>query len=122
MWLIIEKSRELANTWTAHVLNLDLVTQGKSVEHARLMAREVIAMVLEDDAKAGLDPFDRTSAPDEAWERVHRAIRRGRRWESLSAEERKRATRVVSPMVVSTPDLSAADKVFAAPLFLEASA
>lgn len=55
-------------TWSAHVLDLDVVTEGVDVWHAIAMAYEAAALVLEWDAEEGLDPRRRAArTPPEAW-------------------------------------------------------
>ena len=53
--------------WVAHCLQLDVVSQGNSIEHAFQMICEACWMAISSDLADGLDPFLREPAPDEAW-------------------------------------------------------
>lgn len=68
-WVILSREEGLAG-WVAHVLDLDVVTQGDTLAHAIEMALEAAAMVIHDDAERGLNPLDRR-APAEAWDALH---------------------------------------------------
>lgn len=70
-WFLFERSEQLPDTWVAQCLELDVVTYGQSVEHALEMALEASRMILDEDEKAGLDPFTRR-APKEDWEKLER--------------------------------------------------
>jgi len=52
--------------WTAHVLHLDAVTHGESLQEAIDMALEAAGELIVDDLNAGLDPSER-AAPQEEW-------------------------------------------------------
>lgn len=67
--VVVEPDPDLPGQWTAHVLDLDVVTQGNSLEHALRMAAEACALVLADDLEAGLD-LKRRRAPAHFWGEV----------------------------------------------------
>lgn len=77
-WTIIQPADEIPGVWTAHCLELDVVTQGDSPEHALEMAQEAACMVLFDDLVRGEEPTARR-APDEEWERLTRILHEGKR-------------------------------------------
>lgn len=64
-WVVV-RSCEIEGQWTAHILELDLVTQGNSIEHAFKMAGEAAGMVVVEDLKADRDPLTRR-APAECY-------------------------------------------------------
>lgn len=68
-WFVIERSTELVNTWSAHCLDLDVVTFGDSFEHAREMVLEASRMILDADAKVGRNSLSRR-APEEFWSKL----------------------------------------------------
>ena len=76
LWFLVRRAVDLPGQWTAHCLELDVVTQGESVEHAIRMLAEASVMTLADDLEHGRDPFDRR-APDEYWAELYRIVREG---------------------------------------------
>ena len=61
-------TQETDASWSAHILDLDVVTHGRDVWHAITMAQEAVALVLEWDAGEGRDPLERADrTPGEAW-------------------------------------------------------
>ena len=62
--------------WLAHCLDLDVITYGKSLDHAMEMAREAITMVVDDDLVVGRDPLSRR-APKSCWVSLDRILRAG---------------------------------------------
>lgn len=57
----------------AHCLELDVVTQGNSQEHAVEMLAEAIELVAESNVAAGYPPLAFRSAPPEEWARLEGA-------------------------------------------------
>ena len=49
-------TQEADASWSAHILDLDVVTHGRDVWHAIAMAQEAVALVREWDAEEGHDP------------------------------------------------------------------
>lgn len=74
---VIVTPSEVKGQWVAHCLNIDLVTQGDSVQHAFAMALESVRTVVADDLKQGLDPLDRKEAPEECWKLMNETVRHG---------------------------------------------
>lgn len=58
---------ESIGSWTAHCLELDVVSQGPTIPTAITAAIEAVEMVIKDDCDNGLDPLDRSVAPQEYW-------------------------------------------------------
>lgn len=75
--ILITPAESLPGQWVAHCLNIDLVTQGNSIEHAFEMAREAVLLVVEDDLRNSLDPLDRPSAPPDCWASVQDIMQQG---------------------------------------------
>ena len=71
--VLVERSIEIAGEWVAHVLELDVVTQGRSVAHALEMAEEAAGIVLSESAAP------RRRAPEPEWERAYALMREGER-------------------------------------------
>jgi predicted RNase H-like HicB family nuclease len=71
IWVYFERDPELDNIWVAHLLDLDLVTQGESLREAIFMATDAAITTL---AAALFDTNCRASlhrtAPQEDWERL----------------------------------------------------
>lgn len=66
-WVVLEPAEDVPGEWLAHCLDLDVMSQGRTLSHALDMMVEAVDLVLEEDRKAGLDPFDRSAQPAE-WE------------------------------------------------------
>ncbi len=69
LWGHIRPSEHLDGVWVAHCLDVDVVTQGHSPDHAFRMLLEAVAMVIEDDLNRNFEPLTRR-APEELWTRV----------------------------------------------------
>lgn len=89
LWVLVTREEGLPG-WGAHVLDLDVVTQGDTLDHAVAMAEEAAAMTLADDLARGLDPL-RRRAPPADWEALHQIQREGtpshRAWFTAPAHE-----------------------------------
>lgn len=103
MSVLVSRAPDLPGQWIAHCLDLDLVTQGTSIEDALRMAKEMIHLTVEDDVERGLDPFERPMAPDEDWDRMLRVLRRGRSASTLTPSERTRLRVVVARLTLRIP-------------------
>ncbi len=75
-WVTVKPSTEARGEWVAHCLDVDVVTQGRSVVHAFEMAAEAVSMVLEDDLSRGVDPTSRR-APEEFWDGLYQLLAAG---------------------------------------------
>lgn len=116
VWVLVTRSDDEPGIWSAHCLDLDLVTQGETIEGAFVAARAAILMAVCDDLSDGLDPFDaRSDAPEECWERLWRVLRHAVPLESVPAERRGQLHCVVGhyklglPKVKSDPINDAGD-------------
>ncbi len=87
---MMRPAEDLPDQWTAHVLELDVVTQGDSPVHAARMADEAAAMVIAEDIGAGRDPLDRR-APESFWEELYRCLRVSTPIEMGDIDEKDRA-------------------------------
>ena len=68
-----------AEPWTAVALELDVVTCGDTFPEALQLLTEAVVTLLVDDANAGLDPYERTQAPEDLWRVYHHVRGTGRR-------------------------------------------
>lgn len=59
----LARDPELNSIWVAHVLDLDLVTQGATLGEALDMARDAAEVIVADDLSHGRDPSDRMPKP-----------------------------------------------------------
>jgi predicted RNase H-like HicB family nuclease len=66
VWVVVSPAERVPGEWLAHCLDLNIMSQGRSLSHALDMMIEAVELVVDEDCKAGLDPFDR-SAPAEDW-------------------------------------------------------
>jgi predicted RNase H-like HicB family nuclease len=81
--VLVTPAEDVPGQWIAHCLNVDVVTQGDSVQHAFMMAQEAIVQVVEDDVRQGFNPLDRKSAPAECWDVVRETLQHGTPMESI---------------------------------------
>jgi predicted RNase H-like HicB family nuclease len=79
LWLSIRPAPGVPNQWVAHCLDLDIVTQGNSVEHAFEMLSEAVGMTVCDDLEAGRNPRRRKTAPQASWDEWDRVLKHGHR-------------------------------------------
>jgi predicted RNase H-like HicB family nuclease len=77
-WFLIQRAPDVPGEWTAHCLELDVVSQGSSLQQALDMVTEACLMVIGDDLAAARDPLSRR-APDRFWEEMYRLVRQSRR-------------------------------------------
>jgi predicted RNase H-like HicB family nuclease len=101
MVVLVTPSEQLAGQWVAHCLNLDVVTQGNSIEHAFEMAQEAILMAIADDLAEGLDPMERQPAPQSCWDFFVHVVQRGRPLESV--QDKSAISAVVGMFKVAVP-------------------
>ena len=70
-WAYFERDASIGGAWVAHVLELDLVTQGQSLSDAMEMARDAALEIVLDDMQNGRNFRDRRAEPkyfDKLWE------------------------------------------------------
>jgi hypothetical protein len=76
-WVKLAPAPDIAGEWVAHCLDFDVVTQGRSLPHAMMMAREAVMTVVLDDLEHGHDPTDRR-APKEFWTEMYQTLQRSK--------------------------------------------
>lgn len=81
-WAIFERDAGAEDPWVVHCLELDIVTQGRTLAHACNMLAEAVSLVLLDDLNNGHNPLERR-APEESWEKLYELLRTGRRVEDM---------------------------------------
>jgi predicted RNase H-like HicB family nuclease len=73
IWVYFERDPELGGTWVAHVLDLDLVTQGETLSEAIDMALDAAITVLADLVKHPgriAEAYTAHRAPQEDWDKL----------------------------------------------------
>lgn len=100
------------NGWVAHVLHLDVVTKGDSLNHAIEMAEEAAGIVLAEDLSRGLDPLDRAARPEDWHEAYDRVLQggSGRRVQLSEVIEREDEFREVLVRLFVSPCLMDEDE------------
>lgn len=78
LWVVFKKAPDVPGQWTAHCLDIDVISQGSSLPHAMQMIEQAIGMTLIDDLGRGRNPLER-SAPKEYWDELWKIVRHGRR-------------------------------------------
>lgn len=101
--VLIHREPHLDGQWVAHCLNWDLVSQGDSPAHAVKMIVEAIVLAIVEDSNEGLDPNDRSPAPEDLWK--------------LFATTQQHGTRI-SPADVDTLAAQAGETVIAAVMYM----
>src|SRR5262245_5916267 len=96
-WAVISPSQDVPGQWVAHCLNLDVLSQGNSPEHAREMLADAVEMVINDDFHAGRDPLKRSAAPKEDYELLEQVLTFGKQgsFADLARMESKTGARMV---------------------------
>jgi predicted RNase H-like HicB family nuclease len=72
-WVKLAPAPDVSGEWVAHCLDFDVVTQGRSLPHTMVMAREAVTLVVLDDLENGHEPADRR-APKEFWTEMYQAL------------------------------------------------
>jgi predicted RNase H-like HicB family nuclease len=74
LWVYFERDPKLRGIWVAHVLDLDLVTQGDSLADAIDMALDaaltVLAEIIKREPRELADLFAKRRAPQEDWDKL----------------------------------------------------
>lgn len=65
---------DLPGVWLAHALDLDVMAQGDSPQHAAGLLEEAVWEMVAFRLSNGLPPVDWTPAPDEVWQAAERVI------------------------------------------------
>jgi len=82
VWIVARPAPDLPGQWIAHCLDIDVVSQGDSLNHAIRMAHEAVSMVVVDELNKGRDPQARR-APQEFFDELYGLFERN---EELSGE------------------------------------
>ncbi|HKY39613.1 MAG TPA: hypothetical protein VJN18_26925 [Polyangiaceae bacterium] len=106
VWILLSPTPDVEGQWTAHCLDLDVISQGDSLEHAFKMGREAVDLVIRSDAEAGQDPFERDPAPQEDWDTFHDLLRNAVPLKHVPREKWGTATLVAVPYSVCVRDIA----------------
>ena len=87
-WFVLQRAENIPGEWTAHCLELDVVSQGRSLRHAMEMLHEACCIVVCDDLVAGRDPLDRR-APAKFWDDLYKIIEKDKKVNFSTLEEDK---------------------------------
>ena len=74
--IVVRRAPDVPGQWLAHCLELDVVSQGNSLQHAITMIREAVEIVVIDDLSKGFDPLRRRASQedwDDLWARMNKA-------------------------------------------------
>ena len=81
--VLVTQAKDVPGQWIGHCLELDVVTQGDSPQHALEMTREAVVMVIGDDLRNELNPFERSRAPVHDWETFVNVVTTGQSYSSV---------------------------------------
>ncbi len=70
-WAHVSRAED-TDDWIAYCPHFDVMTFGRTPQHAFEMIREAVAMVLLDDLQTGRDPHRRASKNRDEWEPLRR--------------------------------------------------
>jgi hypothetical protein len=87
-WFVLQRAEDVPGEWTAHCLELDVVSQGTSLRHALAMLNEACFITVCDDIFAGRDPLDRR-APARYWDELYKIVGEGKKADFSTLEESK---------------------------------
>ena len=103
--VLVYPSEQVPGQWIAVCLEINIVTQGNSLQHAQQMVLEAVLMTIEDDAAIGRDTFDpawRRPAPSEDWLKYERILQQGRPLSQAYARKHQgRITGAAAAMLIS---------------------
>jgi hypothetical protein len=78
LWVLFKPTEDVPGHWTAHCLDLDVVSIGTTLSHAMGMIVEAAEITLQEDLQQGRDPHDR-KAPGKYWDELSRIVTHGQR-------------------------------------------
>ena len=81
--MLFHRPEDLPSVWAVHVLDLDVISQGETLQDALKMALEASGMVVRWDVEHRRDPLDRR-APDAFWDKFHDIVLHGQALEGLN--------------------------------------
>ena len=74
---VVFQAPDVPGQWVAHCLDVDVISQGDSPQHAFQMLFEALFLTLVDDINRGADPMDRPRAEDRLWDRFYSVFNDG---------------------------------------------
>jgi predicted RNase H-like HicB family nuclease len=104
--VLVTPAADLPDQWVAHCLQLDIVTQGNSIEHAFKMICEACELSMNADLEDGLDPFDREPAPDEDWNPYYAIMKQSIPLSRVPAEKRNKLKAIAGEIVATLHEKS----------------
>jgi hypothetical protein len=75
--VLLFKDDSIEDLWISHCLDVDLVSQGSSLEESLDSLREAVLMIFSDDLENNIDPLKRESAPQECWDKFGHVMQVG---------------------------------------------
>ena len=87
-WFVFKRAEDVPGEWVGHCLDLDVVTQGTSLEHALSMLGEACLMTVCDDIRSQREPLDRR-APQSYWDIMYNMVQHGRSVDFHSLDEKR---------------------------------
>jgi predicted RNase H-like HicB family nuclease len=99
--VLVTPAADLPGQWVAHCLQLDLMSQGESIEHAFKMICEACELAMNSDLEDDLDPFDREPAPDDAWEPYYRIMKNAVPLSRVPPERRSKVKAIAGEIVAT---------------------
>lgn len=108
-WVLFYPAPDVRGEWLGHVLDLNIMSQGRSLEHVIAMTLEATSLAIQWDLEAGKDPFVvRKRARPSEYAKARRALLEGRPIASSDAKKIKSADLVVGVFVLHVKKHSAA--------------
>jgi predicted RNase H-like HicB family nuclease len=75
-WVVVKRAPDLPGWWIAHCLDIDVLSQGDSLQDALESIPEAVRIAVVDDLQMGREPL-RRRAPDEYWAELAEIQRQG---------------------------------------------
>lgn len=91
VWVVATKAEDVPDEWVAHCLDLDIISQGSTLDEALEAVSEAILMAVAEDLANDDDPLDRSQAPDECWSFLNAVIRNGKPVDQITDRSQIRA-------------------------------
>ena len=86
--VLVSRAADLPGQWLGHCLDLDLMSQGNSIDEAMESMVEIVSLAMVEDLKEGLDPFQvREGAPEACWQEWMQITATGRPLSALTADQ-----------------------------------
>ncbi len=114
VWVLVTRS-DISGQWLSHCLDLDIMSQGSSIEHALESLREAMLVCIADDDEHGLNPFDRGAAPDECWVPFWGVMKEHIPLDSVPESQRSQISAVVAKLRVTRQEAREDDDVLLEP-------